>query len=209
MSLPVEVPGLDTIIPQIGEGRLVTVESGADLSKSFFIRRLALTAFRRGSHVAFVTSRDRGELTGQLHKEGGLPEWLEGNLTVHEEDRINGLEELTPEQGLLAVDSFSFLTLDMPPQKIAALLRGLRTVCRERKSIAVLATDRGMFDPRAEAITMHLSDGVIQFHSKEGPEGLSRFLRIPQWMDGRFVDRNIYYEFDGHRLAIDLRRRVL
>jgi hypothetical protein len=55
----------------------------------------------------------------------------------------------------------------------------------------------------------HLSDGFIQFHAREGPEGVLRFLRIPKWMDGKFVDRNIYYEFDGKRISVDLRSRVL
>jgi hypothetical protein len=58
-------------------------------------------------------------------------------------------------------------------------------------------------------VVTHLSDGYLQFHAREGPEGVLRFLRIPKWMDGKFVDRNIYYEFDGKRIAIDLRRRVL
>jgi hypothetical protein len=66
-----------------------------------------------------------------------------------------------------------------------------------------------MFEPRAEAIAVHLADGFIQFHAREAPEGMQRFLRIPKWLDGKFVDRNIYYEFDGKRIAIDLRSRVL
>jgi KaiC/GvpD/RAD55 family RecA-like ATPase len=209
VGLPVEVPGLDTIIPEIGDGRVVVVESGADSAKSFFIRRLGLTAIRNRSRVTFVISRDRGELAGQLEKEGGLPEWLEASLVIHEEDAIKSLDGFAPEGGLLAVDSFSFLTLDLPPEELAPLLRNLRSVCRERRTTAILATDRGMFEPRAEAIAVHLADGLIQFHAKEGAEGVVRFLRIPKWMEGKFVDRNIYYEFDGHRLAIDLRRRVL
>ena len=159
--------------------------------------------------MTFVISRDRGELTGQLEEEGGLPDWLETNVVIHEEDMVESFDHFAPEGGLLAVDSFSFLTLALPPQKLAPMLRNLRAVCRERRTTAILATDRGMFEPRAEAIAVHLADGVIQFHAKEGAEGLVRFLRIPKWMEGKFTDRNIYYEFDGHRLAIDLRRRVL
>jgi KaiC/GvpD/RAD55 family RecA-like ATPase len=82
-------------------------------------------------------------------------------------------------------------------------------LCRHQGTTAVLATDRGMFEPRAEAVVNHLADGLIQFHTREAPEGVQRFLRIPKWMDGKFVDRNIYYEFDGKRIAIDLRSRVL
>src|ERR1700691_4378907 len=57
MGIPVEVPGLNTIIPEIGEGRLVVVESGADPAKSFFVRRLTLSAVQAHLAVTFVTSR--------------------------------------------------------------------------------------------------------------------------------------------------------
>ncbi|HZY92208.1 MAG TPA: hypothetical protein VFG07_05500, partial [Thermoplasmata archaeon] len=103
----------------------------------------------------------------------------------------------------------SFLTLDLGPSRLAELLRSLRAVGREKLTTVVLTTDRGMSDGRSEAIATHLADGMFQFHAKEGPEGLLRYLRIPKWADGRFVDRNIYYDFDGKRIAIDLRRRVL
>ena len=111
--------------------------------------------------------------------------------------------------GLLAIDSFSSLTLHLAPDVLAQSLRSLRSLCRHRGTTAVLATDRGMFDPRSEAIAIHLADGFLQFHTREGAEGVVRFLRVPKWMDGRFVDRNVYYEFDGKRIAIDLRSRVL
>ncbi|HYA58052.1 MAG TPA: hypothetical protein VEH57_06290 [Thermoplasmata archaeon] len=209
MSLPVEVPGLDTIIPEITEGSVVVVESGADSAKSFFVRRLALTAGRLGWPVTFVISRDREELRGQLTAEAksGIPP--DGWLHIHERDALQSLDEFGEVGGLLAVDSFSFLTLNLPGADLAFLLRGIRSVCRRRRTLVLLATDRGMFLPQAEAVVVHLADGLLQFHAREGPEGVVRFLRIPKWLDGKFVDRNIYYEFDGKRLAIDLRSRVL
>jgi KaiC/GvpD/RAD55 family RecA-like ATPase len=209
MSIPVEVPGLDTIIPDLGEGKLVVVESGADAAKSFFVRRLSLTAGRIGWPVTFLTSRDRDELQSQLAVERGngpLPDrWIQ----IHERDAVEQLGEFAEAGGLLAVDSFSFLTLDLRPDGLARSLHELRSLCRHRGTTAVLATDRGMFEARSEAIVNHLADGLLLFHTREGPEGAQRFLRIPKWMDGRFVDRNIYYEFDGKRIAIDLRSRVL
>jgi len=209
MSIPVEVPGLDTILPELDEGKLVLVESGADAAKSFFVRRLSLTAGRVGWPVTFVTSRDRDELQSQLAVERDEAVLSEHWIQIHERDVVQDLEEFASDGGLLAIDSFSFLTLELPPDGLARSLRGLRSACRRRGTTAVLATDRGMFEPRAEAVAIHLADGVLQFHTREGPEGVQRFLRIPKWMDGRFVDRNVYYEFDGKRIAIDLRRRVL
>lgn len=209
MGIPVEVSGLDTIIPVLGEGRLVVVESGADPAKSFFVRRLSLTALRTGWPVTFVTSRDREELLRQLSEEGGALKDYGDRLTIVERDVIESLDEYSQDGGLLTVDSFSFLTLDLAAPKLARLLRHLREASHRKLTTVVLATDRGMFEPRSEAVAVHLADGVIQFHAKEGQEGIVRFLRIPKWMDGRFLDRNVYYDFDGKRIAIDLRRRVL
>jgi KaiC/GvpD/RAD55 family RecA-like ATPase len=209
VSIPIEVPGLDTIIPELEEGRLVIVESGADSAKSFFVRRLSLTAGKAGWPVTFVTSRDETEVRSLLSQEGGPSQPTNGWIQIHERDELVDFEEIEPDGGLLTVDSYSFLTLNVPPPLMAASLRRLRSACRTRKMTAILATDRGMFDPRSEAVVTHLADGFLQFHAREGPEGVVRFLRIPKWMDGKFVDRNIYYEFDGKRIAIDLRSRVL
>jgi KaiC/GvpD/RAD55 family RecA-like ATPase len=209
MSIPIEVPGLDTIVPDLGSGRLVLVESGPDSAKNFFVRRIGLTAARAGEPVTFVTSRDRGELIRLFASEGGRAEWSEDRVEVVEENAVRDLDGLAERGGLLAVDSFSFLTYERTPVELAAMLRSLRTVCHARGTTALLATDRGMLESRSEAVVTHLSDGMIEFHAKEGPEGVIRFLRVPKWVDGRFVDRNMYYEFDGKRIAIDLRRRVL
>lgn len=209
MGIPIEVPGLDTLIPELDTGRILVVESGPDPAKSFFIRRLALTANAKKFPVTILTSRDREEMQGLLTRESNSSEWDEGDFNVLEREGLKNWEGLTSRNGLLAVDSFSFLTLDSPVHEMSTLMRDLRTKVRIDDLTVVLGTDRGMFDPRSEAVAHHLADGVIQFHSKEAPEGVTRFLRIPKWMNGRFVDRNVYYDFDGKRLAIDLRRRVL
>jgi len=209
MSIPVEVPGLDMILPELPEGKLVIAESGADSAKSFFVRRLSLTAGRAGWPVTFVTSRDRDELQAQFSAEHGPAPMPERWVEILERDEIAELDEFGRGGGLLAIDSFSFLTLDLPADALARSLRKLRALCRRRGTTAVLGTDRGMFEPRNEAIAVHMADGLLQFHTREGPEGVVRYLRVPKWMDRSFVDRNIYYEFDGKRLAIDLRRRVL
>jgi KaiC/GvpD/RAD55 family RecA-like ATPase len=209
VNIPIEIPGLDTIIPELEEGRLLVVESGADSAKSYFVRRLSLSAGRVGVPVTFVTSRDETEVRALLAAEGdpeGLPK---GWVHIMERDGIDSFEEFESPGGCLTVDSFSYLTLNLPPAELASSLRRLRTACRTHQMTAILATDRGMLDARSEAVVTHLSDGYLQFHAREGPEGVLRFLRIPKWMDGKFVDRNIYYEFDGKRIAIDLRRRVL
>lgn len=209
MGLPVEVPGLDTIIPQVGEGRIVVVESGADEAKSFFVRRLARTALGLNWPVTFLTSRDGPQLSQSLVDGGAPPPVGAAGLRVFERESLREWDGIDNLRGLLAIDSFSFLTLELGAPQLSEMLRRLRAAAHAQQLTVVLATDRGMFEPRSEAIVIHLADGLIQFHSKEGPEGVVRFLRVPKWTEGRFVDRNVYYEFDGRRLAIDLRRRVL
>ena len=209
MGLPVEVPGLDTIIPQLADGKVFVAESGPDGVKSFFVRTLARTALRSGRSVTFVTSLNGPEISHDLVNGGSGAAPLDNSLNVLERDSLAGWEEHESLRGLLVVDSFSFLTLDLPIQQLSNLLRRFRAVANAQGLTVVLATDRGMYDGRADAILGHLTDGWIQFNTKEGPEGLTRYLRIPKWTEGMLVDRNIYYDFDGKRLAIDLRRRVL
>lgn len=209
MDIPITIPGLDTLLPKISEGTVVVVEGSADAAKGFFVRHLALTAGRSGLPVTFVTSRDRDELHAQISAEQGATVLPDPWIHIHERDAVQNLEEFGGGGGLLALDSFSFLTLDLSPDALAHSLRALRSQCRHRRTTAVLGTDRGMFSPRSEAIAVHLADGLLQFHTREGADGVQRFLRVPKWMDGRFIDRNVYYEFDGKRLAIDLRSRVL
>ncbi len=209
-GIPVEVPGLSLLIPRIPAGSIIVAESGPDPAKSHFVRTLGLAAYRTGRPVVFLTSRDQAELRSLLLREGGLApgDYVEG-IEVVERDSIQGANELPRPSGLLAVDSFSLLTLDLSPARLVALLRDVRGWLRARRAIVVLATDRGIAEPRSEAITAHLSDGVIQFHSKETAEGVARYLRIPKWMNSGVVDQNIHYDFDGKRIAVDMRRRVL
>jgi KaiC/GvpD/RAD55 family RecA-like ATPase len=209
MGLPVEVPGLGTIIHELAEGTIVIVESGADGAKSFLVRTLARTALQRGWPVSYLTSRDGPDVRTSLLNGSGGPFPTTGQLNVVELDSLKDWVPVGLERGLLAIDSFSFLTLDLTPSQLAATLRELRERCHRSGLAVVLATDRGMFEPRGEAIAIHLADGLIQFHTKEGREGLIRYLRVPKWSAGTLTDRNIYYDFDGKRMAIDLRRRVL
>jgi KaiC/GvpD/RAD55 family RecA-like ATPase len=209
MGLPVDIPGLNTILPEVPDGKVAIVEGGTDGAKGYFARRIAKSALRLGRPVTYLTSRDGPEVSSELQKGSGEEAVRSGMLRVEELDSLTDHEALHPSGGLLAIDSFSFLTLDLPLTRLAEMMRGLHTQCTRTGLAVILATDRGMFDPRSEAITIHLSDGLIQFHSKEGPEGVIRYLRVPKWSSGTVTDRNIYYEFDGTKMVIDLRRRVL
>ena len=209
MGVPIDVPGLNSIVPEVEDGRMVVIDAAGDPAKSFFIRRLTLSAIREGRAVTFVTTRDRAEVKSMLGVEGGARPWSESDVEIVEGDGVGGLGALGRSGGMMAIDSFSFLNIGAPGVEVAKTLRGLRAACREKNMTVVLGTDRGMCDASTEAIVAHLADGVIQFHAAEGPEGLVRFLRIPKWGNGKIVDRNVHYDFDGKRIAVDLRKRVL
>jgi KaiC/GvpD/RAD55 family RecA-like ATPase len=209
MPLPIDIPGLNTLVPNVPEGSLVVAESASDPAKSYFIQRICRTAHERNLPVTFVTSRDREEIIDLLDKRATYDEEEPGAIRITARDQLETLEGLADKPGILAIDSFSFLTLEIPTPRLAAMLRDLRAMCHRHGAIVILGTDRGMFDPRSEAVTIHLADGLFQFHVREGPETAVRYLRVPKWMDGRFIDRNIYYEFDGKRMVIDLRKRVI
>ena len=63
MGIPVEIPGLDNLIPELGEGQVILIESGADSAKSFFVRRVGLTSLRLERPVTFLISRDKTSST--------------------------------------------------------------------------------------------------------------------------------------------------
>jgi hypothetical protein len=209
VDIPVELPGLNTLIPRISGGEIVIAESGPDPAKSYFLRTLCRSALTHEGTVTFLTSRGREEVEALFEREAGGGASYSEALTVRERDEfaeISGFDERT---GVLAIDSFTMMTLELKVSELASLLRKLRAACRSRGTTVLLATDRGLQGAGAEAVAYLLCDGIVQFHAKEGPEGIIRFLRIPKWADGKFVDRNVYYDFDGMRMAIDLRRRVL
>src|SRR5689334_21108479 len=112
VGIPVEVPGLDVLLPEIASGRIVIVESGLDGAKSFFVRRLAQTAAARGAPVTFLVSRDRDEVLRELSGPGFSPTNGVGGVEVREEDSLKKLGESAERGGVLAVDSFSFMSLE-------------------------------------------------------------------------------------------------
>lgn len=209
MNIPIEVAGLESLIPYVGGGAVLAAESGPDPAKSYFLRKLCLNVLRQGLDVAFITSRGADEVEALFRYEGSTTPDYSETLHVQERDALHSLDEIGEPKGVLAIDSFTLLTLELRSAQVAALLRNLRRVARDRNTTVLLATDRGIQEPSAEAVTNYLSDCVVQFYAKEGPEGILRYLRIPKWTEGKFVDRNIYYDFDGKLMKIDLRRRVI
>jgi hypothetical protein len=123
VGIPIDIPGLNTIIPEIGDGRVVIVESGADLTNSYFVRHLGSSVLGLGRPVTFVTSKDRGEVQETLKSGPSVANGSANHARILEMDSVANLDELAPEGGLLAVDSVSFLTLGLSSHDLAHLLR--------------------------------------------------------------------------------------
>src|SRR5579862_8705826 len=102
-GIPITIPGLSTIIPEVAQGRILVAESAADPAKSFFVRSLGTSALRLGWTVTFVTTRDRTELEGRFAQEGEQPRtgaWTE-SLEIIEQDSLDHLGDLAQRGGLL------------------------------------------------------------------------------------------------------------
>ena len=204
MPIPLGLPGLENVVPEIPDGRILVVEGGTDPTKSFFARHIARQAAVEDRLVTLVTSRGAEEIVAHYERHDGAPE----ALRVHEAAAWDDMEAGLGETSDLVVDSFSFLALSATRQELTQGLRAMRARCRATGDVAVLSMERGMLDAAAEAVVHHLADGILQFHVREDTEGIVQYVRIPRWMDGGVHTRNIYYSFDGRRILVDTRNRV-
>jgi KaiC/GvpD/RAD55 family RecA-like ATPase len=191
MPVAVEVPGLDAYLPEVPDGRLVLLEGGLAPAKGHLARQLGRTAAAQGRPVALLTTRGAEDADGlRVQPVTAWP--AAGAPPGHD----------------LVVDSFSLLALDASPAEVAQRVRALRDACARDGRIAILVLDDGHLDAAARAACHHLADGVVQFLSRDDPEGLVPYLRVPKWMDGAGVDKNLFYGFTGRQILIDTRRRV-
>jgi archaellum biogenesis ATPase FlaH len=194
MPVAVEVPGLDAHVPEVPDGRLVLLEGGLAPAKASLARTLGRSAAAQGRAVTLLSTRGAGPDAG-----------AEG-LRVEATERWPSAP--APPGNDVVVDSFSLLALDASPAEVAARVRSLRQAAARDGRIAVLVLDDGHLQPAALAACHHLADGVIQFLARDDADGLVTFLRIPKWMDGAGVDKNLFYTFTGRQMLIDTRRRV-
>lgn len=193
MPVPIDVPGLDAFVREVPDGGLVLLEGGAAPAKGHLARRLGRAAANQGRPVAMWSTRDGdGEGTDGVAREE-LDAWpAEGPPAGHD----------------LVVDSFSMLCLDASPTVVTQRVRDLRRACRDSGRIAVLVLEEGQLDAATRSACHHLADGVIQFLARDDPDGPVSYLRVPKWMQGGGVERNLFYGFDGRQMLIDTRRRV-
>jgi KaiC/GvpD/RAD55 family RecA-like ATPase len=205
MAIKIDIPGLDRLLPEIADGTILLVEGDIDPSKNFFAHYLARSAAAQDQRVRFITSRDKDYVRRGLMLWGDLPP----HIGLAEASVWSDMFKQALDGSVLVVDSFSYLVSEMKPENLRSVMRDFRKACRENKMIAALVIDRAMLSPATLAYVAHSADAVLEFFTRETPEGLQRFLRFPKLTDGTTYDRNIYYGFDGRRISVDLRNRVL
>jgi KaiC/GvpD/RAD55 family RecA-like ATPase len=195
---------LSNFVKDVPDGSLVHVEGGIDSVKSAFAIQLAGSAAERGWLALFVSTRWLPDLRSEV--ESAFPKGAFEILSAQDSSSLAG--HASPKT-VLVVDSFSYLSLDMGPAALKKTLESLRGACKNTGCIAILVTDAGTMGRERDSIVTQACDGVVQFLSRESQERYSRFIRVPKWVGGGSIGENLYYDYDGGRINIDLRARVV
>jgi archaellum biogenesis ATPase FlaH len=205
MGLPIDIAGLDQIIPEIPEGNMIFLEGSIEPIKTIFALNLGQIAIKTGHNITYITSHEQKEVL------------MNSNYYVGEELHFNIIEDRNytkwksyiKKGTVLIIDSFSYLMLDKSLSEFKMILEEMRKLCKEEKAILILTLDLGMLESKYEITGAHLVDGIVQFLFREEPDGIARFMRIPKWMNGHAYDKNIFFTFDDKRINIDSRARVV
>jgi KaiC/GvpD/RAD55 family RecA-like ATPase len=204
MPLTMPIPGLSNFIKEVPDGSLIHVEGGIDSVKSAFAIQLAGSAAERGWLAVMASTRWLPDLRSEV--EYAFPKGTFEILSVKDSSSLAGH---TAPKTVFVADSFSYLSLEMSPAALKTSLESLRGVCKNTGCIAILVTDAGTMGLERESIVTQVCDGVVQFLSRESQERYARFIRIPKWVGGVSLGENLYYDYDGRRINIDLRARVV
>ena len=203
MGIPISIPGLSEYISEIPNGNTILVEGDIDPIKTLFIQQLAVEASQRGQTVHYITSRAKEEDLEQIvfyHSDIVFP--------IIEERSHRHWKNYIEKDGILILDTFSYLILDKPLSEVRSYLEEIDSLCKQRNAIVFLSVDTGMLESKIHITVRHLADGILCFMSRDTNKGIARFIRIPKWMNRHSFAENIYYSFDGKKINVDLRSRV-
>jgi len=202
MGIPVDIPGLKSLVPEVPDGSMVLVEGAADPAKGYLARRLAEACGAQGRDCRFLTSRDAEEVVARISSHGG-------RTTVAAAGGWETLRDVQVTDHDLVVDSFSFLALEAGPTDLAQVLRRWRAEAHRAGRIVVLGIERHMLGEREQMVAEHMADGIIRFKVREEADGTRPYLQIPRWTGGGTFQKNFYFQFTGDRMMIDTRNRVM
>jgi archaellum biogenesis ATPase FlaH len=203
MGLPINIVGLNEFIKDIIFGSIILVEGNIEPIKSIFVQNLGIHAQQNNYDVNFISSRAKEEIIEQvsyLNKEI--------DFNVIEERSSRHWKDFLKKKSILIIDSFSYLVLEDSIIDVRNILEELDSLCKKKSAIIILTVEHGMLDEKVRITVGHLADGIIQFLSRDTTDGVARFIRIPKWVNRKSFDENIFYQFDGKRINVDLRARV-
>jgi archaellum biogenesis ATPase FlaH len=203
MGIPIVIPGLSEFIKEIPDGNTILVEGNIDPIKTIFVQQLAGIAKQKSRNVNYITSRAKEEVIEQISYYNGTVDF-----PVIEERSHRHWKNYLGKDGVLILDSFSYLILEKTLPEVRTILEELDSVCKQQNAIIFLTVEEGMLDEKVHITVGHLADGIFRFMSRDTSKGIARFIRIPKWLNRKSFDENIYYTFDGKKLNVDLRARV-
>lgn len=205
MGIPIDVAGLKQFINEIPDGNIILIEGKIDPVKSYFAQHLGFIACKNGKKITYITSHWIKEVKNQVSRlnNGKVPfEIIEEKSARHWRDHVSN-------DAVIIIDSFSYLTLDKTLYEFTLDLEHLRKAVKKTNAIVLLVSEQGMLEDKHEITVQYISDGIIRFKTKEVSKGIARFIRFPKWIGEVSFDDNIYYTFDGKRMNVDLRSRVV
>lgn len=204
MGIPIKIAGMSGFIQKIPFGNLVLIEGSIDPITSIFVQTLSTIAVQEGIPVRFITSRAEEEVRDQIKL--FQDECIDFPIIAERSHRH--WQNYIIDKGLTVIDSFSYLNIERPLDDVRRVLEEFLKLCKEKKAILLLTTEKGMLSEQAEVTCSHLADGIFCFLTRDTDKGIRRYIRVPKWMSGQSFDENIYYHFDGREIKIDLRARV-
>jgi KaiC/GvpD/RAD55 family RecA-like ATPase len=204
MGIPIKIAGMSGFIQDIPFGNLVLIEGSIDPIATIFVQTMASISVTEEIPVRFITSRAEEEVRDQIRffQDNGL------EFPIFAERSHRHWQDHITEKGLTAIDSFSYLNIDRPLADVRRVLEEFLKQCKEKQAIILLTSEQGMLSEQVEVTCRHLADGIFRFLSRDTEQGIRRYIRIPKWMNGQSFDENIYYQFDGREIRVDLRSRV-
>jgi archaellum biogenesis ATPase FlaH len=204
MGISVSIPGLDEFVDKIPNGNLILVEGSIDPITSIFVQKLATISSKNDRKVTYITSKAKEEVTEQI----SYFQDEQVDFRIVEERSTRHWKDYIEKNSVIIIDSFSYLIIDRQLIEVRNILEEFLKLCKQLEAIVLITIEKGMLDEKIEVTCLHLADGIFNFLSKETQLGVMRYIRIPKWINGKAFDKNIYYNFDGKRINVDLRARV-
>jgi KaiC/GvpD/RAD55 family RecA-like ATPase len=204
MPIQVPIPGLSNFVREVPEGSVLYLEGGLDYVKSSFALALAGSAAERGWMPFVATTRWADDLKKEL-----ASAYPRQAFEVVDGVKLGELASVVAPKRVIIIDSFSHIAMESSLGEFKGSMEKMRAACKSTGSVVILVADSGVLGREREAAASQMSDGTVQFLTREVQERLSRFIRIPKWMGGLSLSDNLYYDYDGRRISIDLRARVV